>query len=69
MMLKKYHLVNVYDDFENGEILETTMENKNIKYITRTKHIFKDYTTYSFNSHLYNGLVCLGMVPDKPFSM
>ena len=63
----KEHRVNVYD--ENNVKLEDTMMPVSVAYVTRDKHVMCKEIVYSFNSHLYNGLTCLGMIPMPPFKI
>jgi len=62
----KEHEVIVYD--ENGNELCKSIENINVTHLTRVKHVLSGYTTYSFNSHLNNGMVCWGLVSFPSFS-
>lgn len=61
----KEHQVIVYD--ENGDELCKSMESIHVNHIVRFKHTFSNYTTFSFNSYLNNGLVGFGMIPPPPF--
>ena len=60
----KEHEVIVYD--ENGVKLCKSMESIHVNHIIRYKHTFSDYITYSFNTHLKNGLICYGMIIPPP---
>lgn len=62
----KQHEVIVYD--ENGDELERTMQPLHVTHMTRWKHTFENYTTYSFNTHLDDGFVIYGMIPYPGFS-
>lgn len=54
---------------ETNNELERCMQPINVKHLTRYKHTFGDYTTYSFNTHYTNGLFFYGMIPDPPFPL
>ena len=58
------HEVPVYNN--DGKIIERTFQDKHITHLTRWEHKFPTYTTYSWNTHMDDGMISYGLAPGPP---
>jgi len=58
---EELHEVPVYDNDRN--VIDKTMQSLHVECLTRWEHTFDTYTTYSWNTHHIDGLICYGLIP------